>query len=97
MRVAHFSFDLRFGYEGRDGVNNEYVDRSTADKGVRDLERFLSRVRLRDEECIDIDSEVMSVDRVDRVFCIDESGYSTGPSVLPLLCDIPSVVLPDDS
>src|SRR5262245_10887058 len=74
LGIAHVTLDLRARDEGRDGVDDEHVERARADERVGDLERLLAVVRLRDEEILGLDAELPRVADVEGVLGVDEGG-----------------------
>ncbi len=72
MRIAHLALDLGLGRERRDRVDDDDVDRARAHEHVGDLERLLAGVRLRDEQLVDVDAELLGIGRVERVLGVDE-------------------------
>ena len=81
----------------RHRVDDDHVDRAGAHQHVGDLERLLAGVRLRDQQFVDVDAELLGVGRVERVLGVDEGRRA---AELLHLGDRPcsvSVVLPEDS
>ena len=74
MAVAHVALDLGLRHECGDGVDDDDVDGTAAHERVDDIECLLARIRLGDQEIIDVDAELRGVDRVERVLGIDEGG-----------------------
>ncbi len=74
--VAHLAFDLGPRDKSGDGVDDQDVDGAGADELLGDLERLFAVVRLRDEERVDVYTEVAGVDGVERVFRVDEGGFA---------------------
>jgi hypothetical protein len=74
VSVAHLSLDLGPRYERGDRVDHHDVERAGPNEHVRDLERLLARVGLRDEELVDVHAEPLRVRRIERVLRIDERG-----------------------
>ena len=72
MGIAHLPFDLRFRHERRNRVDRDDVERAGPDQQLRDLERLLARVRLRDEQIVDVDADPLRVRRIHRVLGVDE-------------------------
>jgi hypothetical protein len=56
----------------RDRVDRDHIDRAGADQHVDDLERLLAVIRLGDEQLVDVDSDLLGVERVHRVLGVDE-------------------------
>ena len=46
VRIAHLALDLGLGYQCRDRVYNDDVDRAGTNHGLRDLERLLAVIGL---------------------------------------------------
>ena len=72
MRVADFAFDFRFRRQRRDGVDDDNINRARARQRVTDLQRLLAGVRLRTQQVVDIDAQFACIDRIQRMFSIDE-------------------------
>ena len=74
MRVAHLALLLRHRHERGNGVDNDHVERPGTHQVVGDLERLLCRVRLRNEQSVDVYAEPLGVAGVHGVLGIDISG-----------------------
>jgi hypothetical protein len=61
-----------FGTKGRHRIDHQHVDRAGAHQRVADFQRLLAGVGLRDQEFVDVDAELSGIDRIERVFGIDE-------------------------
>ncbi len=72
VRVAHLALDLRLRRERGDRVDRDDVEGAGADEQLRDLERLLARVGLRDEKVVDVDADPLRVRGVHRVLRVDE-------------------------
>ncbi len=72
MRVADFAFDFRFRRQRRDGVDDDNVNRAGARQRVTDFQRLLAGIRLRTQQVVDIHAQLARIDRIQRVFRIDE-------------------------
>ena len=72
--AASRAFD--FGARGERGnrVDHEHVDRAGAHQRVANLQRLLARVGLRDDEILDVDPQLLGVDRIERMLGVDEGG-----------------------
>ena len=57
MRVAHVAFDFRLGYERRDRIDDDQVQRARAREHFRDFEALLTAVRLRHQQAPEVDSD----------------------------------------
>ena len=74
--VAHLALELGPRRQRRDGVDRHDVDRAGAHEHVGDLERLLAVVGLRDEQLVDVDADLLGVQRVHRVLGVDERAHA---------------------
>ncbi len=72
MEVAHIAVYLSACSHSRDRVEDDDVDSTRADKGLRYLESLLAAVGLRHEEVVDIYAESLRVYGVEGVLYVDE-------------------------
>ena len=72
MAVPHLALDLRLRRQRGDRVDRDDVERAGAHEELGDLERLLARVRLGDQQVVDVDADLARVLRVHRVLCVDE-------------------------
>ena len=77
MAVAHVALDLGLGDERCDRVDHHDIDGTGPDQRLDDLERLLAGVGLRDEQVVQIDAELASVDWVEGVLGVDDRRYPT--------------------
>ena len=70
--IAHLAFDFRLRRECRDRVDDHHVDGAGAHQHVGDFERLLAGVGLRNQQIVDVDAELLRIDRIERVFGVDE-------------------------
>ncbi len=78
LRLAHLSFDLGLGHQGRDRVDDDHVDRAGADQHLGDFERLFAVVRLGDEQVLGLDAELLGVLGVERMLGVDERREAPG-------------------
>ena len=78
LRLAHLALDLGLRHEGRHRVDDDDVDRSGADQHLGDLEGLLAVVRLRHQEVVGVDAELLGVVGVERVLGVDEGREASG-------------------
>ena len=76
--VAHLALELRARRQRRHRVDRDDVDGAGADQHVRDLERLLAVVGLRDEHLLDVHADPACVGGVDRVLGVDEGANAAG-------------------
>src|SRR3546814_18358427 len=78
MAVAHFTLDFSARNESGDAVDDEDIDRIRANESVDDLERLFASVRLGNDEIVDVDAKLASIERNEGMFGIDESSGTAG-------------------
>ena len=76
LRFAHLAFDFRLRHQRRDRVDDDDVDAVRADEDFDDLERLLAVVGLRDEQIVDVHTELLRIVRVEGVLGVDERGHT---------------------
>src|SRR6266480_2384323 len=79
MAVAHLALDLSLRGQRRDRVDGDDVEGAGADQQLRDLERLLTRVRLGDEQVVDVHPDVLGIGGVHRVLGVDERADAAAP------------------
>src|SRR5215216_900441 len=72
QRIAHLALEFGLRHQCCNGVDHQHVDRAGAHQRVADFQRLLAGVGLRDQQFIDVDAELARIDRIERVFGIDE-------------------------
>ena len=70
--IAHFALDFRLRRERRDRIDHDHIDRAGAHQHVGDLQRLLAGIRLRDQQVVDLDAELLRIHRIERMLGIDE-------------------------
>ena len=73
MAVSHVALNLLSGHKSRHGVDDNDIHSSGADHRLRDLQRLVTAVRLRDVQLVNIHADISCIDRVQRMFRIDKS------------------------
>jgi hypothetical protein len=84
MAVAHLALDLRPRHQRRDRIDHQHVDRIRAHQRIDDFQRLLAGVGLRHDQFVDIDAQLPGIDRIERMFGIDEGRR---PAYFLRLCD----------
>src|SRR5512133_1864780 len=79
MAVAHLALDLGLRGQRRDRVDGDDVEGAGADQQLSDLERLLARVRLGDEQVVDVHPDVLRIGGVHRVLGVDERADAAAP------------------
>jgi hypothetical protein len=75
---AHVAFELGFGDERGDGVDDDDIERAGAREGFANGKRFLAAVGLGNEEVIEIHAELFGVLGIKRVLGINEGAQAAG-------------------
>ena len=70
--VAHVAFQLGFGRQSRDRVDDNKVHRAGPDKRINDFQRLLAGVGLRNQQLIQINAQLLGVYWVERMLRIDK-------------------------
>ncbi len=78
VAVADLAFDFGPGHQRRHRVDHDHVDTVGAHEGFRNVERLLAKVRLADEQFVQVHPERAGVLRVEGMFRVDEGGDATG-------------------
>jgi hypothetical protein len=79
VAVAHLTLDLGPRHQCGDRVDHDDVQRTGPDQHVRDLQRLLTGVWLRDQQRVGVDAQLLRVVRVQRVLGVDERRDAAGP------------------
>ncbi len=77
MGVAHLALELGLGHKCRHRVDHHHIDSTGAHQRVGNLQRLFARIRLGDDQVIDVDAQLLRVCRVERMFGIDEGTCAT--------------------
>ena len=74
--VAHLSLELHARGQRGDRVDRDHVDGAGAHEHVGDLQGLLAVVGLGDEQLVDVDADLLRVERVHRMLGVDERAHS---------------------
>src|SRR5690606_10187715 len=70
--VTHFTFDFGARRQGSHRVDDENVDSARTHERIGDLKRLLAGIRLRNQQVFKINAQLAGIDRIERMFRIDE-------------------------
>ena len=84
MRITHIAFDFRLWHKCRYRIDNDNINCTTAHQSLDDIERLLARIRLRNQQVIDIHTKLFRIDRIKRMLSINKSGNT---ALLLSLCN----------
>src|SRR5690348_1768138 len=76
--VAHLALDFRLRRQRSDRVDHDHVDRARAHQHVGDFQRLLAGVRLRYQQVVDLDAELLGIGRIERMLGVDERRGAAG-------------------
>ena len=76
VAVAHFAFDFGFWHQSRHRVNHHHVHATRAHEHVTDFQCLLACVGLRHQQVFDFYAQFARINRVEGIFCIDESAHT---------------------
>ena len=71
VRIAHVAFNLSARHQGGDRVDHDHIERAGAHQRLRDLQRLLAGVGLRDEQVIQVDATALGLERVEGMLGVD--------------------------
>src|SRR5471032_651527 len=77
QRIAHVAFDFGAWRQRGHRVDDDQVDAARADQRIADFQRLLTGVRLRDQQLVQVDAQLLRITDVERVFGIDEGAGAT--------------------
>ena len=77
MGISHLPVNLRFRNQCRNGVHNHDIHRSGAHHGFRNLQSLLSIIRLGNIKIINIYPNILSVNRIQSMFCVNKTRDSS--------------------
>ena len=80
MGIAHLTFKFRLWHQSGDRVDNYDIDSARAHQRIGNFQRLLTGIRLRDEQFIKLNTQLLGVDRIKRMFSIDKGTFP------PLFC-----------
>ena len=78
MRLAHLAVDLRLCDHCRDGIQNDHVQCARTNQRLHDLKRLLAGVRLGHKQRINIDTQRLCVNGIERVLNVDKRSLAPG-------------------
>ena len=70
MRFAHFAVEFGLGHQRRHRVHYQHVNRAGTDQRFGDFQRLLARIRLRNQQVVDINAQFLGIPRIQRVLGI---------------------------
>ena len=73
QRIPHIPLNFRFGHQRRHRVDDHDVDTARTHQHIGDFERLLSGIRLRDEQIVELDAQLLRIHRIERMLGVDES------------------------
>src|ERR1022692_1222802 len=71
--IAHLALDFRLRRERRHRIDHHHIDSARAHQHIGNLQRLFTRVRLRHQQVIDLDAQLLRVYGVERILGINES------------------------
>ena len=74
MGISHLSLDLRLGNQRRHRVHDDDIHCPGTNHGLGDLQSLLPVIRLGNVQVVDVDADLLGVDRIQGMLGIDKSG-----------------------
>ena len=72
MGISHIPIDFRLGHKSRHGVHDDDVNGTAPHQCLHDVQGLFPRVRLGDEQFIDVNAQLLGIDRVQSVLRINK-------------------------
>ncbi len=72
--IAHLAFQFGLGRQRRHRIDHHDVDAAGAHQRVGDLQRLFAGVGLGDQHLVDVDAQLLGIDRIERMFGVDIGG-----------------------
>ena len=72
MRITHVTLDFLLRHEGGHRVDDDDVNGAATHECIDDIERLLTGIRLGNQQVVDIDPELLCIDRIERMFRVDK-------------------------
>ena len=72
MGIAHLTLDFRLRHQRGDRIDHQNVDRVGTDQRIADVQRVLTAVRLRNQQIVDVDADLLRVARINRMLRVDD-------------------------
>ena len=72
MGITHLSFKFRARHQCSHRVYDQHIDRAGAHQRIGNFQSLLARIRLRDQEFVNIHTQFLRITGVQRVFGIDD-------------------------
>ncbi|MNN43110.1 hypothetical protein D3C81_1573300 [compost metagenome] len=76
MGIPHIAFDFRLRHQCCYRVNDNNVYCAAANERLSDFQRLLTRIRLGQQQFINVYAKGIGIFRVERMLCIDEGSLS---------------------
>ena len=74
MGISHISVDLRLRHQSGHRVHDHYIHSAGANHHLRNLQRLLAVIRLRNIEVINIHADILCIDRIQGMLRVDKTG-----------------------
>ncbi len=78
MGITHLPFQLCPGDQCGHRIDHHHVNGTRSHQGFRNFQRLFTIVRLRYQQVIDIDAQLLRIDGIQRMFGIDEGCITPG-------------------
>ena len=72
--IAHLAFQFGLGGQRRHRVDHHNVDAAGTHQRVGDFQRLFAGVGLGDQHFVDVDAQLLGIDRIERMFGVDIGG-----------------------
>ncbi len=76
VAIAHLAIQFGLRHQGRNGIDHHDIDTAGGHQRAGDFERLLTIIGLGHDQVVHVDTQLAGVDRVQRVFGVNERGRS---------------------
>ncbi len=83
VRLANLTVQFRFGNQGSDRVDDNYIDRVALDQVLGDLHGFFTRAGLADQQSVQLNTDLLGPTWIEGMLGVDDGRDTSGGLCLP--------------
>ena len=77
--IAHLALDFSARRQGSNGIDHDHIHGARTHQGVGNFQRLLARIGLGHQELVQIDTQLMGIGGIERMFGIDKGRRTACP------------------